>query len=328
MKKNLVFTVKSITLFAVMMLQLLCATAQKDGSSPVTLEMINKINNIVKPLKEQTDILLKEDATGSFKNYQEEIKKMGSLKNNSEKSVMAAKIRNKYTAFFKNIWYSIKVDEKAYQQQIREVFPANLAERITFLPFLNFTINTSTSTKTAPPPAPAPLPENKCVDVCSIAAGEINGTAALIAGGAGSYGNCFLKANGWGAAAGGNNLLGILRNNISIPGTFPSDTRKLRVKKSYELRQEATSFAVLGFGYAETRMQTFQSNDYMFVMSPVIFGANKTLTKTVNEEYVLEKTQVSKSIFKAYAGTMAYLISGNWCFSESNNIRWSICEEK
>ena len=160
-----------------------------------------------------------------------------------------------------------------------------------------------------------------------MAAGEVSGTSGLISGGGGTYGNCFLRTNAWGAAAGKNELYGFLRNNITIPGTLPSDARKLRVRKSYELTQEATSFAVLGFGYAETWASTRQSRNYLFVMSPVIFMANKVSSKTMNEEYVIEKSEVAQSIFKTYSGTMAYFISGNWCFSQCTSIRWSICEE-
>jgi hypothetical protein len=47
----------------------------------------------------------------------------------------------------------------------------------------------------------------------------------------------------------------------------------------------------------------------------------------MNEDYLLEKVDVAKSIFKTYAGTFAYFISGNWCFTEINSISWSICEE-
>jgi hypothetical protein len=65
-------------------------------------------------------------------------------------------------------------------------------------------------------------------------------------------------------------LYGYLRNNITIPGTLPNDARKLHVRKSYELNMEATSFAVLGFGYAETSADTYQSRERLFVMSPVI----------------------------------------------------------
>jgi hypothetical protein len=81
----------------------------------------------------------------------------------------------------------MKVDEKAYRLQIRQVFAAALSQKIMFQAYLNFSVNTNTSTNTTPPSAPAPTPENKCVDVCSIAAGQISGTAGMISGGARFY---------------------------------------------------------------------------------------------------------------------------------------------
>ncbi len=303
------------------------AMAQKENQqSLVTQDQIARINELVKPLKEQIEDMLKKDETANYKAYQEEIKRMNASKNYKEKSTLSNQIREKYAAFFKEVWANAKVDETLYQQQIKQVFPDAISSAIEFQPFLNFSIITSIPNTTPPPPPP--LPEDKCVDVCGMIAGSIEGTSALISGGAGSYGNCFLRTSGWGAAAGKNELNGYLRNTISIPGTFPNDARKLRVRKSYELKMEATSFAVLGFGYAETRANSYQANQYLFVMSPVIFSASKTISKTMNEDYLLEKNDVAKSLFRTYAGTMAYFISGNWCFAEFSSISWSICEEK
>jgi hypothetical protein len=86
-----------------------------------------------------------------------------------------------------------------------------MGSAIQFQPFLNFSIVISSSTTT--PPAPPPAPEDKCLDICGIAAGSIEGTSELISGGGGGYGNCFLKTSAWGAAAGKNTLHGFLRNN-------------------------------------------------------------------------------------------------------------------
>lgn len=306
---------------------ILPVSAQKEkNQSLVTQAQINSVNDLVKPVKEQIEKYLNEDKTGTYKAYQQDIKRMNAAKSSKEKQAATNQIREKYATFFKEAWANAKIDEKLYQQKIKLAFPDAISSFIQFQPYLNFSITKSISKST--PPAPAPMPEDKCIDVCAIAAGEINGTSGLISGGAGSYGNCYLKANGWGAAAGKNELYGFLRNNITIPGTLPNDARKLHVRKSYELKMEATSFAVLGFGYAETRASSYQTNEYLFVMSPVIFGASKTLTKSMSEDYILEKKDVAQSIFKTYAGTMAYFISGNWCFSEFNSIRWSICEEK
>jgi hypothetical protein len=328
MKKNVPAAIKNWALAAVATLLILDTNAQKNVAT-VPSEIANKINSIVKPLKEQADKLLNEDATGTYKAYQNDVSALNKMKNGAEKSKASNRIINQYAAFFKTIWSNLNVDEKAYQSKIRAVLPASMAERISFQQYLNFSITTSNGN---PPPAttppPTPLPENKCIDVCSIAAGEVTGTGTLIASGAGSYGNCYLRANAWATVAGGNDLYASLKNNITIPGTLPLDARKLRVKKSFELKQEATAFAVLGFSLAETRVMTYQGNEYLMVMAPVIFGANKIVTKSYSEEYVIEKADVSRSKINASANTFAYFIAANWCYSECSNIKWSICEEK
>ena len=327
MKNNLKTVTNFFLLTSLAVLQLFHANAQKNVAV-VTQEMINKVNSIVKPLKEQADKLLQADATGTFKAYQRDVAALNKLKSSDEKSKASNQIIEKYASFYKDIWANIKVDEKAYQAQIRSAFPVAIGERITFQQFLNFSCSNSTNTNSAPPPAPSQTPENLCIDVCGIAAGEITGNGALIAGGAGNYGNCFLTVNSWGAVAGRNDLYGSLKNNISIPGTLPNDSRKLRTTKSFDLKQEAVAFAVLGFGLAETRVTTYRANEYLMAMAPVIFAASKISQKSYSEEYVIEKNEVSRSIIKATANTFAYFISANWCNSNCTNIKWAICEEK
>lgn len=326
MKKHLATVVKFLACGITSLLLLQTAKAQRNTDG-ITKEMVNKVNAIVKPLREQADNILKEDATGTYKNYQADVETLNKMKNGPEKSKATSNILEKYAPFFKNVWSGMKVDEINYQAQIRAAFPTAMAEKITFQQYLNFSYSSSTNTTPAPPPAPAPAPENKCIDVCSIAVGEITGEGKLIAAGAGSYGNCYLKVNSWGAVLGGNNLYGSQKNNITIPGTLPADSRKLRVRKSFDLKQEAVAFA-LGFGFSETRLTTYQANEYIFAIAPVFFATSKTITKTINEEYVIEKSEVSKSIIKASANTMVYFLSGSWSYSDCTNIRWSICEEK
>jgi len=327
MRKNLNSAIKFFALTVLTALHLLHANAQKNVAL-VTQEMINEVNNIVKPLKEQAVKLLQADATGTFKAYQRDVAALNKMKYGSEKSKVSVQIMEKYASFYKDIWANIIVDEKAYQVKIRSAFPVAIAERIIFQPYLNFSCSSSTNTNVAPPPVPAATPENKCIDVCSIVAGEITGNAALIAGGAGNYGNCYLTVNSWGVVAGVNDLNGSLKNNISIPGTLPDDSRKLRVTKSFDLKQEAVAFAVLGFGLAETRVTTYQANEYLMAMAPVIFAASKISQKNFSQEYIIEKNEVSKSVIKASAHTFAYFISANWCYSNCTNIKWTICEEK
>lgn len=327
MKKQSSVILKLICITCLSFIFILPVVAQKEkNQTVVTQQQISTINELVKPVKEQIEKLLNEDNTGNYKAYQEDVKKMNAANNNKEKYAASKQIREKYTSFFNKIWANAKVDEKLYQQKIKQAFPDAISSFIEFQPYLGFSISISTS-KSSPPPQP-PLPENKCIDVCAIAAGEINGDAGLISGGGGQYGNCFLRSSGWSAAAGMNFLYSSLKNNITIPGTFPNDARKLRVIKSYELKMEATSFAVLGFGLAETRANTYKTIEYLFVMSPVISVATKTITKSMREDYLLEKKDVALSIFKTSASTMAYLISSSWCYSQFSSIRWSICEEK
>ena len=325
MKKELSTILKGlITLLSFVFLNPAIAQREK-GESLITQDQINKIAELVKPIKEQLEKQLSEDET--YQAYVKDITELNSTKSFEEKSSMTKKINEKYSEYFKKVWASANVDERAYQSNIRRVFPDDLSKLITFEPFLVFTLSVSTATAT-PPPADPPPPD-KCLDICTIAAGEITGVSGLIAGGGGSYGNCFLRTNAWSAVFGGNNsIFGFLRNNITIPGTLPNDSRKLRVKKSWELTQEATTFAVFGGGYAETRARTFKSSEYMLVYSPVFFGSHAITKKTMSEEYVLEKKDVAFSIFKNMANTFSAFVSGNWCFSECASIKWTICEEK
>lgn len=324
MKKKFLRNTKKIFLSFSIVMFFLSTKAQKEKISD---DIIKKVAEITKPVKEQIDKLLEQDGTGTYKAYLEEVKNLGNLKDENEKSMAVAQIRERYLEFFTEIWKEANIDEKGYQQKIRGAFPYDWGSNLEFQPFLNIVCKSSSNKKNIPPPSLPPVPENKCVDVCLIAAGEINGTADLISGGGGSYGNCFIKSHGWSKGLGKNELFGYLRNNISIPGTFPNDTRSLRVKKTYNLTQQATSFAILGFGYSETWVRTFQSYEYMYVISPVIFMASKTFSKTMQEEYLLAKANISQSKFSTYAGTFSFSVSGNWCFTACNNIQWSVCEE-
>ena len=296
------------------------------GESLITQDQINKIAELVRPIKEQLERQIGNDE--NYLAYVKEITDLNSARNFDDKSSMSKKINEKYSAYFQKVWAAANVDEKAYQLKIRSVFPPDLNDLIKFESFLVFTL-----IKSEVPPAPPPieaLPPDKCIDVCSLLAGEITGTSGLIAGGGGAYGNCYLRTNAWSAVLGGNNtIFGYLRHTITIPGTFPSDSRKLRVKKTWELAQEATTFAILGGGYAETRSRVWNTSEYMLVYSPVIFGSHSIKLKTMSLNYLIEKKDVALSMFTNSANTFSgFLISGNWSYSSCNSIKWSICEEK
>lgn len=312
-----------ITLLAVIFMNTAFAQREKKESL-ITQDQINKIAELVRPLHDQLEKRLSSDET--YKAYVEEITILNSTKDFAEKSLITERIMERYSSFFKELWSTLRVDEEAHQLRIRQVFPADISRLITFEPFLVFTLSISSAATTSP--ATEPPPPDKCLDICTMAAGDINGTSGLIAGSGGSYGNCFLRTNAWSAGFGGNQIFGYLRNNVTIPGTLPNDSRKLRVKKNYELLQEATSFATLGGGYAETRVRTHNSSEYMLVYSPVIFGSHSIKMKSMTEEYLLEKKDVALSLFHTYAQTFSAFISGNWCFSACTSIKWTICEEK
>ena len=293
----------------------------------ITQDQIARVKELVKPLKDQIDKILSEDQTGNYKAYMEDINNLNSVKNAKERSSITGKILDKYSDFFKAVWEKANVDERSYQAKIRQIFSGIAGARLEFQSFLSFSFNLSSIASTVLKPG-EPSGPNKCIDVCGIAAGQVTGDAGLISGGGGNYGNCFLKINAWGAVVAKSELYGYLRNNIKIPGTFSNDNRKLRVKKNFELRQQCTSFAAIGFGLAETWVHTYQSSEYLLVMSPVVYGATKINFKTMTEEYVLEKKDVALSLFKSYAGTFAYGVCGNWCFSVCASIKWTICEEQ
>lgn len=327
MKKIISTVLKKILITGFTLLLMLPAIAQKEMPA-ITQDQINKITELVKPLKDQLDKQLNADETGTYKAYLEDIQRLNSIVDAKERSSFSNKILEKYSVFFKNIWDAAKVDEKPYQAKIRRVLEGTFGRQIQFHSYLNFDVILSATDPTPLPPPVREIVPNKCIDVCTIATGQIAGDASLIAAGGGIYGNCFLATNAWGAVVGKSELYGYLRNGITIPGTFPNDSRKLRVKKNFELRQEATSFAALGFSYAETWARTYSTSEYLLSMSPVFFGSTKLNFKTITEQYVIGKADVAKSIVRSYSGATTYGASGAWCHTNCASIKWSICEEQ
>lgn len=322
MKTHIAVLFKLLVLSSVASLQFQHVAAQKK-TRIITTDIFNKINEIVKPVQEQLEKVLKDDPT--YKEYEEEVYALNKLETDSEKSKSTAYIKEKYGPFFKSAWSALKIDEASYQEQLRDVFPTDLREKIVFQEYLNFSIIVPyfiTGTE------PLPDLENKCVDVCTIAAGEVTGTGGLIASGAGSYGNCFIKASSWALIAGRNVLKAELKNNITIPGTFPADQKKLRVKISFDTRQEATAIALFGTSIATTQINTFNGMQELYAIAPVAWITSLSASKSYSEEYVIEKNEISKSIISAFAESVSVLITGNWSFSECNNIKWSVCEVK
>ena len=330
MKKQLTATIGIFYFMTLSLLFIQNATAQKnvqksESQSLITQEQFNKIQEIVQPVKDKVETLLNKDKSGMYQAYLEDIKKLKENTKNAARVAILNNIKKKYNDFLNAIWASAEINEQTYQQQIGEVLYLTVGKKISWYPFLNCVIIVSVPASSPPSDPPPP---NKCINVCDIVAGEIRANGGLISSGNGSYGNCFIKINAWAAAAGITEAYGTLKNNVTIPGTFPDDKRKIRVKKSFELAQETGSFAALGFAFGQTDVQTKSSHEYLLCMSPVVGSLSKVVRKTITEEYVLEKKDIAQSVIKNWASSFAVnVVSGGWGSSECNSIRWTMCEE-
>ncbi|MFC0774878.1 hypothetical protein [Terrimonas alba] len=302
---------------------------EKTDLNRVTKEQLNQLNEVVKPVKETIDKLLAEDQTGTYEQYRKDVDLLRKVKNTEEKAGLTQKILTGYQFFFDKIWEKANVDEKDYQIKIRSIFSPATAELIHFDPYLGFTIITSTNPGSNPPP-PAPDPRaDICInDVCAKASGEVKGSSYLISGGGGSYGNCFVKATAWGAVASFSEISSALKNNIAIPGAIPLDNRRLAVTVDYDVKLQATAFAVLGASMASASVSEYSSREYMMVFSPIIFANSKQLQKTVHSSYTIEKSQISSGKISAGSTVFNAVISGSWGNAEASNIRWTVCETK
>lgn len=323
MEKHLATILKGILITGLSFFFISPIWAQKENEqSLITQDQIRQINEIVKPLKEKLDKQFNKDAT--YAAYLEDVRKITVAKSMEEKRSLSAKLDGMYLDYFKKVWAAANIDEISYQRKIRGCFPKSLAGLIRFDFFLNFSL--AVSSNNTVPPVPE-LPPDKCLDICPIAEGEISGHGYFIGNGSGSYGNCFLKANSWAAVYGINGTDCYLRNSITIPGSFPDDARKLRIKKKYEFKQEATCFAVIG-SWALIILKTHRSDEKLLVVAPVIWSTHVERNKTITEEYTLQKNEIAKAIFHIKSFIGASGISGSWCFTECNSIKWSICEER
>ena len=299
----------------------------KNDYFQITKEQLAQVDKIVRPAKDIVNKLLEQDKTGTYLKYEKDLKSLLELKDPEQKQKLSNGILKNYQSFFNELWEKAAIDEKEYQLKIREVFSPAMAEHIAFEPCLGFTIIISTP----PPPAPEPAPSqeaDKCIDVCPIAIGEVVGTSYLIGGGGGAYGNCFLRANAWGAVASFGEIGSGLKNNISIPGTFAADSRRLNVTVEYDLKMEATAFAVLGASMASASVSNGWTREYMMVFSPIIFAKSKIVQRKIQENFIVDKNSIAIYNISAGSSVLNMVISGSWGRAEATNIRWTICETK
>jgi len=310
------------------LLTYLCASlgyAQKGTQITITKEQMNQINQITKPAKSTVDAILEKDKTGTYERYRKDMQALGEVKNMEQRNALTQKILSNYQSFFAGVWKEAAIDEKSYQAKIREIFPANMREVIRFENYLGFSMDSPPSSTPPPPPPP---PADKCIDVCSIAKGSINGSSVLITGGGGSYGNCFARANAWAAAAAYGEISSELRNNIAVPGTFDNDGRRLAVSLTYDMKIEATAFAVLGSSVASASVSNGWTRKSMMIFAPIIFGVHRLEQTTVQESFIVDKSAIANYNVSAGSTVLTMVISGSWGSAEATNIRWTVCETK
>jgi hypothetical protein len=309
------FLLQAITIFSF---------AQKKGQFTITREQMNQVNQITSPAKAILDEILAKDKTGTYVRYKKDLQALNEAKNAEQRRSITQKILTGYQSFFASVWKEAGIDEKSYQASIRQVFPSYMTEAIQFDYYLGFTMIISTIPP-APPPPPAP---DKCLDVCTIAIGSLNGNSYLVSGGGGSYGNCFTRAHAWGAVAAFGEISSELKNNISIPGTFVNDARRLAISLTYDMKIEATAFAVLGASVASASVWNGWTRQSIMVFSPIIFANSRMQQTTIQENFVVDKSAIANFPVNAGSSVMNAVISGSWCNAEASNIRWSVCETK
>ena len=317
---------KTLARFLLFFLSLTTASysfSQKGGQLTITKEQMNQISQITQPVKSTVEAILAKDKSGTYERYRKDLQALGEMSNVEQKRSLTERIFSNYQAFFAGVWKDAGIDEKVYQARIREVFPTSMREVIRFDNYLGFTMVTPPTSTPPPPPPP-----DQCIDVCSIAKGAVRGSSYLISGGGGSYGNCFARANAWGAAAAFGEIASDLKNNITIPGTFVDDGRRLAISLTYDMKIEATAFAVLGFSMASAAVSNGWTRQYMMVMAPIIFGTHRIEQSTIQENFTVDKRSIVNYNVSTGSTVMSAAISASWGTAEATNIRWTVCETK
>ncbi|MDZ4795300.1 MAG: hypothetical protein SGI83_13550 [Bacteroidota bacterium] len=306
----------------------------------ITKELEARIIETVKPVLEQIEKLLSEDGSGNYALYKDEVRKVNEAKSADEKMLLLQKIQKNFYPFIKSIWDQAKIDDNQYQQKIKGLFPDHLKETIRFKEFLNFTISSSSQKPIPPPP---PKPSNTCVDANTLFKGlfGIDGGAigsvqvqvaparppspAEIVVGAGAAIIGFYRGQGW------------IRNTITIPGTFPSDSRSLRSKKTFDWRGTASAASIAGCSWSTVAYSSapndtdFRSSGEIYTaVAPVIFLCIFTKKASKTEEAVFSKTDLTGLQFglTCYgSATSSIFLSHAHAHSAAAIIKWEVCEE-
>jgi len=330
--------------------------SQKDGKNPVTqLKELPKIKahitkeieaqiiEIVKPVKDQIEKLYKEDASGNYAAYVADIEKLSKITDNKEKISMAQKIQKKYYSFVKKIWDQAKIDEASYKQKFINLFPSNVKETIRFGDFLNFTMGSSNQKPTPPPAPPAPAPTNICVNANTlfrgtfgVDGGAIGGTRVIVAP-ANPPSPPEIVAGADAAILGIYRCQGWLHNTVSMPGTFPLDTKLLRATKKIDWNGDGCAFTILGCAWSTFAYTTDPnttdfsvSGEIYSIVAPVTFLQILTKRTSKTEETLIPKTDLRTVQFgiTCYASASSSIfLSFGTANSSCALWKWDICEE-
>jgi hypothetical protein len=308
----------------------------------ITKELEAQITEIVRPVKEQLEKILNEDASGTYAMYKDDIRKISELKNSQDKRLQLEKFQKKYYPFIKKIWDQLKIDEGQYRQKLINIFSPQVKETIRFGEFLNFTMST-TSPKPAPPPPPPPSPSNICVDANTLFSGSFGQDGGAIGGSrvqvapARPPSPAEIVAAATTAIVGTFRCRGWIRNTITIPANFPSNYKVLRSKKTFDWRGNVDAVAFLGVSWGTVAYSTSpDDNDFTVcseiytAVAPVIFVSvlNKTASRTEEAIFTKNDTRNIQFGITCYASaTSSVYLSFSNATSSCAMTKWDVCEE-
>jgi len=294
---------------------------------PFTKEMELKVIEVVTPVRETIEQLFKKDETGTYLEYSKDMNKINTIKDADEKRKFINTVYEKYHDFIKGIWEKADIDEKAYQMKIKDIFPADIQETIEFSEFLNF--STTKKIGHIKNLDPLPDPAGICIDALQF----YFGLRAVDKGGdANSFiivSPTFMDVSAGAAVAGFSQVEGIIASDINIPGTFPDDSRLLRVKKSYHWMAYATAFSAIGCAFATMSTSTVMNEEYIRMWAPVTWISTKDVDELKTEDYEINKRFMFNIRYgvEAYSDAFGEIAAGGTSGSTCDQFTWNVCEE-
>jgi hypothetical protein len=296
---------------------------------PFTKEMELKVIEVVTPVRETIEQLFKKDETGTYLEYSRDMNKIKEIKDVEEKRKWINTIYEKYHDFIKGIWEKADIDEKAYQMKIKDIFPADIQETIEFSEFLNFSTTKKIGHTRDLDPRPDPTPAGICIDALQF----YFGLQAVDKGGdANSFiivTPTYMNVSANAAVAGFSQVEGIIASDINIPGTFPDDSRLLRVQKSYQWMAYATAVSVIGCSFATMSTSTVMNEEYIRMWAPVTWISTKEVDELKTEDYEINKRFMFNIRYgvEAYSDAFGEIAAGGVSGSTCDHFTWNVCEE-